>query len=36
LKEHERVVVEGTQNMRNGGPVREQGQEPRAPAEQKT
>ncbi|MFC4311386.1 efflux RND transporter periplasmic adaptor subunit [Steroidobacter flavus] len=30
LKEHERVVVEGTQNLRDGGPVREQG----APAEQ--
>jgi membrane fusion protein (multidrug efflux system) len=24
LKEHERVVVEGTQNLRDGGPVREQ------------
>lgn len=36
LKEHERVVVEGTQNLRDGGPVREQGQQPRAAAEQKT
>ncbi|MBL8270510.1 efflux RND transporter periplasmic adaptor subunit [Steroidobacter sp.] len=27
LKEHERVVVEGTHNLRDGGPVREQGQE---------
>ncbi|WP_157995247.1 efflux RND transporter periplasmic adaptor subunit [Peristeroidobacter soli] len=25
LKEHERVVVEGTQNLRDGGPVREHG-----------
>ena len=25
LKEHERVVIEGTQNLRDGGPVREQG-----------
>jgi membrane fusion protein (multidrug efflux system) len=32
LKEHERVVVEGTQNLRDGGPVREHGQQP---AEQK-
>lgn len=36
LKEHERVVIEGTQNMRDGGPVREQEQQPSAPAEQKT
>ncbi|GFE81673.1 MexH family multidrug efflux RND transporter periplasmic adaptor subunit [Steroidobacter agaridevorans] len=34
LKEHERVVIEGTQNLRDGGPVREQGQQ--AQAEQKT
>lgn len=27
LKEHERVVVEGTQNLRDGGPVTEQGTE---------
>lgn len=27
LAEHERVVVEGTHNLRDGGPVREQGQE---------
>jgi len=26
LKEHERVVVEGTQNLRDGGPVRDQAQ----------
>lgn len=34
LKEHERVVVEGTQNLRDGGPVREQEQQ--AQAGQKT
>jgi membrane fusion protein (multidrug efflux system) len=27
LKEHERVVVEGTQNLRDGGPVRDHGQQ---------
>jgi membrane fusion protein (multidrug efflux system) len=36
LKEHERVVVEGTQNLRDGGPVREQQPESHAQAEQKT
>lgn len=36
LEEHERVVVEGTQNLRDGGPVREQGQESQAQAEQAT
>ncbi|HEY5760063.1 MAG TPA: efflux RND transporter periplasmic adaptor subunit [Steroidobacter sp.] len=36
LKEHERVVVEGTQNLRDGGPVREQEPESHAQAEQKT
>ncbi|MBM0107267.1 efflux RND transporter periplasmic adaptor subunit [Steroidobacter sp. S1-65] len=34
LKEHERVVVEGTQNLRDGGPVREQQQQSQAQAEQ--
>lgn len=34
LKEHERVVIEGTQNLRDGGPVREQEQQSKA--EQKT
>lgn len=34
LKEHERVVVEGTQNLRDGGPVREQNPESQAQAEQ--
>jgi membrane fusion protein (multidrug efflux system) len=36
LKEHERVVIEGTQNLRDGGPVREQEQQSQAQAEQKT
>lgn len=36
LKEHERVVVEGTQNMRDGGPVREQQRQSQTPAEQTT
>lgn len=36
LKEHERVVVEGTQNLRDGGPVREQAQHSQAKAEQST
>jgi membrane fusion protein, multidrug efflux system len=36
LQEHERVVVEGTQNLRDGGPVREQQPESHAQAEQKT
>jgi membrane fusion protein (multidrug efflux system) len=36
LKEHERVVVEGTQNLRDGGPVCEQEPESHAQAEQKT
>ncbi len=34
LKEHERVVVEGTQNLRDGGPVREQELQSQAQAEQ--
>ncbi|HEY0683733.1 MAG TPA: efflux RND transporter periplasmic adaptor subunit [Steroidobacter sp.] len=34
LKEHERVVIEGTQNLRDGGPVREQ--QAQAQAEQTT
>jgi membrane fusion protein (multidrug efflux system) len=36
LKEHERVVIEGTQNLRDGGPVHEQEQQSQAQAEQKT
>lgn len=36
LKEHERVVIEGTQNLRDGGPVREQEQQSQAQTEQKT
>lgn len=36
LKEHESVVVEGTQNLRDGGPVREQAAGSSAPAEQST
>jgi membrane fusion protein (multidrug efflux system) len=34
LQEHERVVVEGTQHLRAGLAIREQQQEPPAPAEQ--
>lgn len=34
LKEHERVVVEGTQNLRDGGPVREHQTQSQAQAEQ--
>ena len=34
LEEHERVVVEGTQNLREGGPVREQQSPSQAQAEQ--
>lgn len=36
LKEHERVVVEGTQNLRDGGPVREQQNQSQAQAERAT
>lgn len=36
LKEHERVVVEGTQNLRDGGPVRERQQQSQAQTEQTT
>lgn len=36
LQEHERVVIEGTQNLRDGGPVLEQEPQSRAQAEQKT
>jgi membrane fusion protein (multidrug efflux system) len=36
LKEHERVVVEGTQNLRDGGPVTEQADASNAKAEQST
>jgi membrane fusion protein (multidrug efflux system) len=33
LKEHERVVAEGTQNLRDGGAVNEQREEPPAKAD---
>lgn len=36
LREHERVVVEGTQNLRDGGPVREQTAQSPAQTEQTT
>jgi membrane fusion protein (multidrug efflux system) len=36
LKEHERVVVEGTQNLRDGGPVREHQAQTEAPAQPST
>lgn len=36
LKEHERVVVEGTQNLRDGGPVTEQPDASQTKAEQST
>ena len=36
LKEHERVVTEGTQNLRDGGPVREHQAQSQAQADQTT
>jgi membrane fusion protein (multidrug efflux system) len=36
LKEGERVVVEGTQNLRDGGPVREQANSAQAEPEPRT
>ncbi|MDY6946681.1 MAG: efflux RND transporter periplasmic adaptor subunit [Pseudomonadota bacterium] len=36
LQEHERVVVEGTQNLRDGGPVTEHAEAAQSPTEQST